>query len=84
MLGFHLQTTVPDWLAGIKRLPAGSWVKAVDGVQLLAEAKTVNPAINTVLRHWYDDRQIFTGSYEELKQRAGTFFSTFVDGTFRQ
>lgn len=83
MLGFHLQSPVPDWLASVQRLPAGSWLKAIDGVQLLSQAKTVNPAINTVLRHWYDGRQIFGGSYEELKQRARTFFSTFVDDTFR-
>ena len=83
MLGFHLQSTVPDWLQSIQRLPAGSWLKGVDGVQFLAEAKTVNPAINTVLRHWYDDKQVFGGSYEELKQRARQFFSTFVDDTFR-
>ncbi len=83
MLGFHLQATVPDWLQSIQRLPAGSWWKGVDGVQFLAEAKTVNPAINTVLRHWYDDKQVFGGSYEELKQRARKFFSTFVDDTFR-
>lgn len=83
MLGFHLQSPIPDWLASMQRLPAGSWLKAVDGVQLLAEAKTVNPAINTVLRHWYDNKQVFGGSYEELKQRARQFFSTFIDDTFR-
>lgn len=83
MLGFHFQSTVPNWLQSMQRLPAGSWVKAIDGVQLLAEAKTVNPGIKTVLRHWYDQGQIFGGSYEQLKQRARQFFSTFVDDTFR-
>ena len=40
--------------------------------------------VRTVLRHWYDPGQVFGGTYEENKQRARVFFSTFIDGTFRQ
>lgn len=83
-LGWHMQNTVPDWLSAVALLPSGTWVKAVDSVQLLHEAKQVNPGIKTVLRHWYDSGQVFGGDLATNKNRARLFLNTFVDGTFRQ
>ena len=81
---YHFQNPVNDWPRAVAILPAGYWIKAVDNVQLLNEAKGVNPGIKTVLRHHYDTGQIFGGSLEENKVRARQFFSTFIDGTFDQ
>lgn len=79
---FHFQNPVNDWPRAVAILPAGYWVKAVDSVQLLNEAKSVNPGIKTVLRHHYDTGQQFDGGIEGNKKRARDFFKTFIDGTF--
>lgn len=84
MIGFHFTRPVRDWPRAVAALPAGAWVKAVDNVQLLAEAKATNPDVRTVLRHWYDDRQVFGGTWAQLRARAQAFFATFVDDTFRR
>jgi murein DD-endopeptidase MepM/ murein hydrolase activator NlpD len=81
-MGFHIQRTIPNWLEAVQRLPGGALVKAVDQGQIFREVKNINANINTCLRHWYDQGQVFGGSYAENKQRARDFFSTFVDGTF--
>lgn len=81
MIGFHFQRAVNDWPRAVAQLPAGTWIKAVDSVQLLSEAKSVNPGIKTVLRHWYDPGQQFDG---DNTKRAREFLATFVDGTFLQ
>lgn len=79
---FHFQNPVNDWPRAVAILPAGYWVKAVDNVQLLNEAKGINAGIKTVLRHHYDTGQIFGGTLVENKTRARAFFKTFIDGTF--
>ena len=80
----HLQRPVDNWLEAVDRLPAGSLVKAVDNVQVLTEAKAHNASINTCLRHHYDAGQVFGGTWDDNVARARLFFSTFIDGTFRQ
>lgn len=80
----HLQNPVDGWLEAVDRLPNGSLIKAMDNVQALAEAKSRKPGIRTVLRHHYDEGQVFGGGLEENKIRARTFFNTFIDGTFMQ
>ncbi|MGH2536284.1 MAG: hypothetical protein ACRDHL_02700, partial [Candidatus Promineifilaceae bacterium] len=80
----HIQSPVANWLDAVAQLPAGYPVKAVDGVQLLAQAKARNPAIRTILRHWYDPGQLFGGSWQANLDRARQFFATFIDGTFIQ
>lgn len=85
MIGLHIQTPVPDWNRTLTRFPDGTWIKAVDNVQLLDEAKRLHPGIKTVLRHWYDGGQIFgTTDQLVLRNRAREFFNTFIDGTFAQ
>lgn len=80
----HLQKSVPGWLEAVQLLPAGAVVLAVDQVQELRSAKQINPQVLTVLRHHYDEGQVFGGTWEENKQRARAFFATFIDNTFRQ
>lgn len=85
LYGLHLQYTTPGWPQSLTTLPSGTPVKAVDGVQWLHEVKQHNPRLKTILRHWYDQGQVFDGSpYSVLLDRAAAFFATFVDGTFSQ
>ena len=82
----HLQINVPDWLEAVERLPDGSLVKGIDNGQEFAAVKAIAARrginINTCLRHWYDGHQVFGGDFEANKERARTFFDTFIDGTF--
>ncbi len=82
MIGFHLQKPVDGWLDACIRLPAGTPNKFVDNVQALAEIKSIRHDLRTILRHHYDDRQLFGGDYEHRKEVAREFFKTFIDGTF--
>ena len=82
MIGFHLQRPIDSWVEAAKKLPAGTPIKFIDNVQALAEIKAHKPDIFTVLRHFYDNRQIFGGDYEHRKNVAREFFATFIDGTF--
>lgn len=84
MIAFHFQNAVNDWPRAVAQLPGGVYNKAVDGVQLLAEAKQYAPHSKTVLRHWYDPLQVFGGGWNDNVQRARAFFATFIDGTFMQ
>jgi lysozyme len=79
MIGYHLQRAVDNWTRALADLPAGTPIKAVDGVQMLDEAKRINPGVVTILRHWYDRLQLFEGDYDN---RARAFLASFVDGTF--
>ena len=79
---FHISSPVNDWPRAVALLPAGYAVKAIDNVQMLDEAKRVNPGIKPILRHWYTTQQHFGGTIEENRQRARDFFATFIDGTF--
>ena len=83
-IGFHFQKPIDNWLEAIKLLPVGTPIKAIDNVQMLSEAKSHNPGIFTILRHWYDEGQQFDGGYDENVKRARDFFKTFIDGTFGQ
>jgi murein DD-endopeptidase MepM/ murein hydrolase activator NlpD len=78
----HLQATLPGWLDPVRKAPDYSLVKTVDQGQVFREVKGINPKIYTCLRHWYDGRQVFGGTFEENKERARIFFDTFIDGTF--
>jgi hypothetical protein len=80
----HFQQPVNKWLEAVGFLPDGFAIKAVDQVQLLAQAKDNKSGIKTCLRHWYDNNYVFGGTYEENKQRARLFFQSFVDDTFKQ
>lgn len=82
MLGFHLQRPINGWIDACKRLPDGTPIKFIDNVQALHEIKSINPKLFTVLRHFYDNRQVFGGDYEHRKNVAREFFATFIDGTF--
>lgn len=79
MIGFHIQTSVPNWTQAAALLPAGTWCKAVNEQGLCLEYKRVNPGIKVVFRYEYNDRQHLQGDYHEL---ARTFFRQFIDGTF--
>lgn len=83
-MAFHLQQSVNGWTEAIERLPDKSIIKAVDRGDLLRTVKQINPHIKTALRHWYDGDQHFGGSVEDNRNRARQFFSTFIDGTFRE
>ena len=79
----HLQKTVPGWLEPVKKMPDYSLVKSIDQGQVFREVKGINSKIFTCLRHMYDKDQVFGGTFEENKDKARTFFATFVDGTFK-
>lgn len=82
MLGFHFQKPVNNWT---EILP-GDWsptIKAIDRGDILRTAKEINPRAYTILRHHYDDHQIFGGTYADNQERARAFFRTFIDKTFR-
>jgi len=82
----HLQATLPGWLEPVRRAPDYSLVKTVDQGQVFREVKGINSKIYTCLRHWYDGHQVFGGTFEENKERARTFFESFIEtysgGTF--
>lgn len=85
MIGNHFQRPTQDWPAAAKLYPPGTPVLAIDNVQQLAEAKSVNPGLFTILRHYYTPQQVFPDSdLEAAKGRARAYFQTFIDGTFRQ
>ncbi len=78
----HQPPGAPGWLEAVQKLPDKSLVKTVDGGQVFAEVKGINPNIYTCLRHWFDQGQVFGGTFQENKARARSFFETFIDGTF--
>lgn len=82
--GPHFQTNhVNDWPQAIAVAPAGTWVKAIDNVQLLDEAKRTNPGVRTVLRHWDGGWQQFDfPDHAARREHARRFLESFVDGTF--
>lgn len=82
MIGFHLQRPINGWLDAVAKLPPSTPIKFIDNVQALAEIKAHRGDLFTVLRHFYDNRQIFGGDYEHRKNVAREFFATFIDGTF--
>ena len=85
MISFHLQTSVPDWLSAVEKLPPGTPLKAVNNAQFLREAKQRNPGVITIHREWYDHGQHFDNSpYTVLLSRARTFFQSFINPTFRE
>lgn len=78
---FHFQRSTNNWPEAVAKLPAGYMIKAIDSVQLLAEAKAHNPGIKTNLRHYWD-RQVPGATDEENEPRAREFLDSFIDGTF--
>jgi len=82
LIGFHFQNTVDNWPLAVSALPDYTVIKAIDRGDILRDVKRINPTHITVLRHWYDQGQIFGGSYEDNKQRAQDFLASFLDGTF--
>lgn len=78
----HLQRTVPNWDEAISLGPDYGLLKTVDESAQNAVAKSRNSTTNTCLRHWYDPKQTFGGSWEENLTKARIFFDTFIDGTF--
>lgn len=81
---FHFQGLTDGWIDAIRKLPAGSTVKAVMRPDILEVAKANNPKVFTVLRHWDDSLQHYDGnlSYDVWVNKARHWFSTHVDGTF--
>lgn len=78
---FHFRYNVPDWPEATDQLPMHYAIKAVDNVQMLAEAKARNSGLVRILRH-YTDNQVPGNSYAESVGIARDFFKTFIDGTF--
>lgn len=83
---FHFQNTPDNWPAAVALLPDHSLIKAVDRGDILRDAKQINETLFTNLRHWDDSLQHYDGNTNEevLIDRAKHYFSTFIDGTFRQ
>jgi lysozyme len=80
MIGFHYQGNSDGWTDAVRRLPAGTPVKFVDGVQRAVEAKGANPKVYTVIRHHVAEQN----PSGDLYQKARQFFASFVDESFRQ
>ena len=80
--GFHVQNGVSNWLDAVGRLPGNTWIKIFSEQQ--GQEIKARGNYKVVRRHWYDHSQIFGGSFEENKQRARTFFNSFINETFRQ
>lgn len=84
MYGLIIQVKPDGWREAIQSLPPGTPIKAFE-VQVLREAKAVNPGLFAILRSWYDPHQIFgTTDQETLRGRAREFLNTFIDGTYRR
>jgi len=81
MFHFRGPTPTQNWPEAVAMLPANYSIKAVDNVQQLSEAKSVNPNIVTILRH-YVANQVPGESYQKSRIAATNFFNTFIDGTF--
>lgn len=62
-------------------LPFGAAFKAVDNVQLLSEAKSVNKHLVTILRH-YTGSQHPSDTYEGNVELVEKFLKEFLDETF--
>lgn len=82
--GPHFQSNrVNDWPQAVALMPAGTWVKAIDNVQLLSEARAHNPGVKTVLRHFDGGWQQFDFvDHAARRAHARRFLESFVDGTF--
>lgn len=79
---FHFRKNVLGWPESIHRLPDNYCIKAVDNVQMLAETKSINSTITTILRHWVA-HQHPASTYTENREIARRLFWTFIDDTFR-
>jgi len=79
----HVQEPVTGWLECLPALPAGLHVKAF-AVQWLAEAKSQNPGIKTLLRYTNDGLQQVSASDTDAIRtaRARDWFNRFIDDTF--
>lgn len=85
MITFHLQNTVQDWPRAVRELPRNSVFKSVGHVHLIWEAYQNNNGILGILRQWYDYAQHYdTTDMTVCRNRADTFFKTFINPTFRQ
>ena len=78
---YHFRYNVQGWPEGVKKLPPNYSIKAVDNVQLLAEAKAINPGIVRILRH-FTSPQVPGSTYQASRTIADNWFKTFIDGTF--
>jgi murein DD-endopeptidase MepM/ murein hydrolase activator NlpD len=78
---FHFRGPVDDWPRAVAILPDGYVIKSIDDVQMLAQTKSINPNLPTILRHYYQ-AQVPGDSVQDNYQRARDFFDTFIDGTF--
>jgi len=78
---FHFRYNVKDWPQAIAKLPPNYAIKAVDNVQLLAEAKATNVGIIRILRH-FTNPQVPGATYQESRVIAASWFDTFIDGTY--
>ena len=78
---FHFRGPVDDWPRAAALLPNGYVIKSIDDVQMLAQTKSINPNLLTILRHWYQ-AQVPGDSVQDNYQRARDFFDSFIDGTF--
>jgi hypothetical protein len=78
---FHFRFNVQDWPRAVAMLPDGYTIKAVDNVQMLAQVKSINPNLKTILRHFYTQQHPWPTDAEN-EQAARDFFDSFIDGTF--
>lgn len=78
---FHFGTPVNDWPRAAAQLPDGYVIKVIDNVQMLAQVKSINRQLQTILRHYYQN-QVPGESLEDNRQRARDFFDSFIDDTF--
>lgn len=78
---FHFGSPVDDWPRAAAMLPDGYVIKAIDNVQMLAQTKSINRNLRTILRHFYQ-AQVPGNSIQDNYQRARDFFDTFIDDTF--
>lgn len=79
MIGFHIQGAADGWPDAARRLPKGTPIKFVDGVQRAVEAKAVNPDLYTVVRHHVTSQPLPGG---DKVPAARAFFQSFVDESF--
>ena len=78
----HMQYNVYNWTRGLR--PGLQQVMvACDMGSMFEEAKGINPQVVTILRHVDDDLQQFSDTWEGSVQLARRWWSTFIDGTFR-
>lgn len=83
LVSFHIQDPTPNWPEAVALLRSGAWVKFFQ-VENCSEAKSVNPTIRTIKRHYEPNQGQYWRDGINPYVGAQAWLDAFIDGTFRQ